>query len=142
MFVDTSAGFIRDLKKANKQGLLEVGETYRHLMKQEMLNTKIDYSKTYHNLKGKAIHHPSEEQYPPAVLSGEFLESLEVNLRGDRVIVLTDVPYALELEFGRRWLAGFPMEPRPVWYPTLENNANKNVFHKVFFNIAKGEMGN
>lgn len=138
MFKDHSATFINKLEGANAEGLQEVAEVYKIEMIDQMETTKRDLTKTYYNIKGKAVHHPSREGYPPAIWSGELRDSLETGWNEQKKVsyVWTNVPYALELEYGR---AGErPMAPRPVWYPTLfEAQAP---MQKTFILVAEGEM--
>lgn len=142
MFKDKSAPFLNNLKYANQEGLSEVAEVYRISMIENMENTKRDPSTVYYGLKGKAVHHPSLPHYPPAILSGEFSKSLETdwNEQNEVSYVWTDVPYALELEFGRSGGDSPPMTAREVWYPTLYDA--ENAMWKTFIYVARGEMGN
>lgn len=141
MFRDTSDGFIGDLEHANKEALLEVGEVMKQIMITKMRNTPRDPTKTYYNTKGKAVHHPSQEYNPPAIWSGEFKDSLEVDWNDAREVSFTwtNVPYALELEYGRA--SHPPMAARGVWYVSIiEGGANTDAFARTYFNIMKGEL--
>lgn len=76
-----------------------LGNEIINKIKMSMRNTQRDFTKSYK--KGNKIHHPSKKGYPPAIDTGDLINS-----------ILFDNPKNLELEFGSTIKHGAYLEDR------------------------------
>lgn len=128
------------IKKADKtiQSNIDVemqvlGNELINKIKMSMRNTQRDFSKSYK--KGRKIHHPSKKGSPPAIDTGDLVNS-----------ILFDTPKNLELEFGSTQKHGAYLEDRDgtgldrPWLDPMYDQEEERIINRIY-EVVSTQLG-
>lgn len=122
-FEDNSDSVAHSLQQAVTTGLRAVAYEYRRDLRNKLDESPPRTGRTY-NIGGRT-HTASAEGEPPAPLSRDLIDSIEISHQkrfflSDRYTVYSPLNYAFFLEEGTAHI-----EVRPAWKETLRENKEK-----------------